>query len=178
MIAPRHGCNPIFYPKCTPLLSWPHKFESRRRLRRPPTSLAARTRNAASARRGPATAASNKAAEAATALWHLHTEDWALAVAKEAERHAAEVADGGGRWAGSVRLRRASRSKTADRCPLNRVVMFKRRPERRCVGRLSGFGLQYALMPMSGSCRSEYLYAALYTANDGNGSEFGLCGSR
>ncbi len=76
----------------------------------------------------------------------LSAEDWALAVAKEAERHAAEVADGAA-GAGSVRLRRASRSKTADRRPLNRVVKFKRRPERRYVGRLSGFGLQYALMP-------------------------------
>jgi len=28
------------------------------------------------------------------------------------------------------------------------VVKFKRRPERRCVGRLSGFGLQYALIEM------------------------------
>ncbi len=33
-----------------------------------------------------------------------------------------------------------------NRCPLNWVVKFKRRPERRCVGRLSGFGLQYALV--------------------------------
>ena len=74
------------------------------------------------------------------------TEDWALAAAREAERHAAEVARRCGRWAGSARLRRASRSKTADRCPLNWVVKFKRRPERRRVGRLPGFGLQYALM--------------------------------
>jgi hypothetical protein len=78
------------------------------------------------------------------------TEDRALAVAKEPERHAAEVADGA---AGGLDLcgcagHRCQRP--ADRCPLNRVVKFKRRPERRCVGRLSGFGLQYALMPMSG----------------------------
>lgn len=63
------------------------------------------------------------------------TEDWALAVAKEAERHAAEGGRRCGRWAGSVRLRRASRSKTANRCPLNWVVKLKRRPERHCVGK-------------------------------------------
>jgi hypothetical protein len=51
-----------------------------------------------------------------------------------------------------VRLRRASRSKTAGQGPLNRVVKFKRRPERRCVGRLPRFGLQYVLMPMR-DCR-------------------------
>src|SRR5271165_162458 len=76
------------------------------------------------------------------------TEDWALAVAKEAERHAAEVADGA---AGGLDLcgcagHRGQRP--PDRCPLNWVVKFKRRPERRCVGRLSGFGLQYALIEM------------------------------
>ena len=82
------------------------------------------------------------------------TEDWALAVAKEAERHTAEVADGA---AGGLDLcgcagRRGQRP--PDRCPLNRVVKFKRRPERRCVGRLSGFGLQYALMPMTARLRT------------------------
>lgn len=87
------------------------------------------------------------------------TEDWALAVAKEAERHAAEVADGA---AGGLDLcgcagHRGQRP--PDKCPLNRVVKFKRRPERRCVGRLSGFGLQYAFTPDSGRCGAVYLCA-------------------
>ena len=42
-----------------------------------------------------------------------------------------------------------------NKCPLNRVVKFKRRPERRRVGRLSGFGLQYALMHVEMSIASD-----------------------
>ena len=57
-----------------------------------------------------------------------------------------------------MRLRRASRSKTADRCPLNWVVKFKRRPERRCVGKALRVRLQYALMRNEGVW---YLY--IYT---------------
>ena len=78
------------------------------------------------------------------------TGDWALAVAKEAERHAAEVADGA---AGGLDLcgcagHRGQRP--PDRCPLNRVVKFKRRLERRCVGRLSGSAFS------TPSCRCEH----------------------
>ena len=79
------------------------------------------------------------------------TEDRALAVAKEPERHAAEVADGAAGGLDLCGCAGCRGQRPPDRCPLNRMVKLKRRPERRCVGRLSGFGLQYALMPMSGS---------------------------
>jgi hypothetical protein len=82
------------------------------------------------------------------------TEDWALAVAKEAERHAAEVADGAAGWLDLCGCAGHRGQRPPDKCPLNRVVKFKRRPERRCVGRLSGFGLQYALMHVEMSIAS------------------------
>ena len=48
--------------------------------------------------------------------------------------------------------------------PAERVVKFKRRPERRCVGRLSGFGLQHALMHDVSMLLLSQLGAALYLA--------------
>ena len=153
MTARRARCAPSFYPKCTPPLSWPHKFDPTARRRRPPTSLTAAYPERRERKKDIRYRERITRPRRPLPLYGTFR-NWALAVAKEPERHAAEVADGA---AGGLDLcgcvgHRGQRP--PDRCPLNRVVRFKRRPERRCVGRLSGFGLQHALMSMTARLRT------------------------
>jgi hypothetical protein len=155
MIARRAGCAPLFYPKVHAAT----KLATQVRIP-PPAPQASRftgrgVRGTPRAQEGdPLPRRLTRPRRPLPLYGTSSTEDWALAVAKEAERHAAEVADGA---AGGLDLcgcagHRGQRP--PDKCPLNRVVKFKRRPERRCVGRLSGFGLQYALMHVEMSIAS------------------------
>jgi hypothetical protein len=117
MTTRRTGCIPIFLPKVHAQSSWLCKFKSAAGPAGVPLHRPRRTQNAASARRGSATAASNKAAEAPPPYGTSSAEDRALAVAKDAERHAAQVADGA---AGGLDLCGCAGhrgQKTADRCP-------------------------------------------------------------
>ena len=139
MTARRVGCTPILLPK----VHTATKLTMQVRIQ-PPAPQASHftgrgVRNGASARRDPLPRRRTRPQRPLLLYGTFSMEDRALAVAKEAERHAAKVGRRCGSRAGSVRLRGASRSKDRGQVPAEPGGQVRAAAGKTLCGRLPGF---------------------------------------